>query len=79
MSPTKVWVLTKELNEYDQYGAYFVTVFKEKPTVDLLSGFIKETPDIGLTRIGYYKWVLNGGGRFGDEYEWYHLTEVECN
>ena len=25
------WVLTKEYNEYDQYGEYFVAIFKDKP------------------------------------------------
>jgi len=28
----KVWVLTEELNEYNQYGAYFLAVFKHEPT-----------------------------------------------
>lgn len=27
-----MWVLTREYNNYDQHGEYFVAAFKEKPT-----------------------------------------------
>lgn len=30
----KVWVLTREENQYDQYGEYFDAVFSTKPTVE---------------------------------------------
>lgn len=28
----KVWVVTEGVNDYNQYGDYFVQVYKEKPT-----------------------------------------------
>lgn len=28
----KIWVLTREINEYDQDGSYFEAVFQDKPT-----------------------------------------------
>ena len=31
-----VWVLTSEVNDYDQCGEYFEAVFKEKPTLEQL-------------------------------------------
>lgn len=31
-----VWILTSEVNDYDQYGEYFEAVFKEKPTLEQL-------------------------------------------
>lgn len=34
-----VWVLTYEVNDYDQYGEYFLAVSKEKPTLEELMSF----------------------------------------
>jgi len=28
----KVWVLTEEVNDYNQHGNYFLAVFKHEPT-----------------------------------------------
>ena len=65
-----MWVLTREVNEYDQYGEYFVAVFSEKPH------------HAQLTKLGVPKnrlrHVLNGGGRFKYDYEWFHLREVDA-
>lgn len=33
----KVWVLLREEDDYNQHGAYFVKVFRNKPTVEELS------------------------------------------
>lgn len=35
----EVWVLTYEVNDYDQHGEYFLAVFKEKPTLEELMSF----------------------------------------
>lgn len=35
----EVWVLTEEVNDYNQYGEYFLAVFKEKPTLEDLMSF----------------------------------------
>lgn len=33
---TKVWVLTREENQYDQYGVYFEHVWLHEPTAEEL-------------------------------------------
>ncbi len=63
----KVWILTNEVNEYDQQGEYFVEVFANKPTQAQLEALGLD-PEEALH-------VLNVGGRRGDEYSWYHLRE----
>ena len=63
-----VWILTREINEYDQDGEYFVTVFKDKPTESDL--FANGVPDKETA-----KHVLDGGGRIGIENTWWHLRE----
>lgn len=67
---TKVWILTEEHNDYDQYGAYFVAVFANKPTKEQLKKY-----DILDEEVEH---VLAGGGR-GNEWAnvWYWLTEIE--
>lgn len=67
-----VWVLTREINEYDQYGEYFVACFSEKPSKQLL--LKAEVPESHLDHL-----LNNGGGRIGIEDEWYFLREVSCN
>ncbi len=64
-----VWVLTKEFNEYDQFGEYFVAVFPDKPHHSQLT-----TYGVRQNRL---KHTLEGGGRVGTEYEWFHLREIE--
>ena len=60
-----VWVLTREVNDYDQHGEYFVAVFGSKPTHEQLTAL-----DVPKTRLRH---VLNGGGRVEFEDEWFHL------
>lgn len=61
-----VWVLTREINQYDQDGEYFVAVFGEKPTeADLLAN--------GVFSAETAKHVLNSGGRINTENEWWYL------
>ena len=62
-----IWILTREINEYDQDGEYFVDAWLEKPTHQMLSAL--EVPTNRL------KHVLNGGGRVGFENQWFHLKE----
>lgn len=69
-----VWVLTSEVNDYDQYGEYFEAVFKDKPTLEQLKV-------LGLPE-NYAQSCLNdGGGRLlptiEAEYKWWHLREEE--
>lgn len=64
-----VWVLTEEFNDYDQYGEYFVKVFGDKPTHQQLT-----EAGVEQCRLSH---VLNGGGRRGEEYQWWYLKEQE--
>ena len=63
----KVWVLTREINEYNQDGEYFVAVFANEPMYTHLLEC-----GVPFNRLGH---VLNGGGRIGDENEWFYLRE----
>ena len=62
---TTVFVLTREINEYDQCGEYFVEVFAGKPSRAQLIAC--DVPEYRLDH------VLNGGGRVDEEYEWFNL------
>jgi len=64
-----MWVITRSVNQYDQYGDYFECVFKEKPTLQELIRFFGDEE--------LSKHVLNGGGRREFEGVWYFLTEME--
>ena len=65
-----VYVLTEEYNAYDQYGEYFLNVFKEKPTVEQLMELLK------INKVGA-EHILKGGGRIKWEDQWYILTEYD--
>lgn len=66
----KVWILTEEHNQYDQYGEYFLAVFAEKPTSEKLKKHGVHESEI--------EHVLNGGGRKKYEDQWYYLREELC-
>lgn len=77
----KCWVLTRSVNEYDQYGEYFEAVFVNKPSLKTLADYFKYN-DRGISvnvfeAISFLEHVLAGGGRQDTEYEWYDLQEVE--
>ncbi len=65
----KVWILTEEYNQYDQYGEYYLAAFRDKPT---LAQLIKL--DMSEQEAQH---VLNGGGRQKNEDQWYNLKEEE--
>ena len=64
-----IWVLTEEVNDYDQYGEYFVGAWNKKPTHQMLSAL-----GVPQNRLRH---VLNGGGRVGNEDAWFYLKEIE--
>lgn len=66
MASSTVWVITREINQYDQDGRYLMYTFTTKPSIEKLNslGFNGEH-------------LFNGGGRIDEEYEWYYLEEVE--
>ena len=64
-----ITVLTEEYNQYDQYGEYYLAVFKNKPTLEQLMKF--DMNEQGAQH------VLNGGGRQKYEDQWYNLREED--
>ena len=61
----EAWILTREINQYDQDGEYFVAVFFAKPHHSELSAH-----GVPQNRLRH---VLNGGGRVKWEDEWFWL------
>lgn len=76
-----VWILTREVNQYDQEGAYFVAAFKSKPTIQQLTEFGVDAWEScsGLTLEEYIKHIHDGGGRVAVEQSWYNLEEFGLN
>lgn len=66
---TNVWLLTREHNDYDQHGEYFIAVFAEKPTIQQLIDEVKDhapwSQDIHAL-LKFYQSVLDGRGKTGD-------------
>ena len=65
----QVWVLTREHNDHDQYGEYFVAVFGGMPKHTELTA--RGVPQNRLAH------VLKGGGRTHDEDAWFFLRAWE--
>ena len=63
----KVWILTTEYNEYDQYGEYFIAVFSQLPSVRDLASFTIPADQC--------EHVRKGGGRIAAEQQWWFLRE----
>jgi hypothetical protein len=76
----KVWILTYEVNEYDQHGEYFSGVWADKPSLEtmkhllLVHGYCSNSEDAEKDALH----VLNGGGRRDIEHAWFWLREIEC-
>jgi hypothetical protein len=81
----KVWVVTYEVNAYDQEGAYFQCGFMNKPTYEQALDLLH---DLGVFNKNYTNYTgdyiencvnkfLDGGGRIGTEHCWYNLSEEE--
>jgi len=69
---SEVYILTSEVNAYDQYGEYFCAVFLEKPSLFQLKKLLGEHwPEEQINHI------LNGGGRVKSENYWYNLRTVK--
>jgi hypothetical protein len=65
-----IWVLTSEVNEYDQFGEYFEYGWAEKPTKEMV---LKRLPKNAHKDIDH---IMEGGGRLNDSYEWYNFYKV---
>ena len=65
-----IWILTREHNDYDQHGEYYVMAWRHEPTPsELLKAGV---PESDVTR------VMQGGGRENNEGIWFNLF-VERN
>lgn len=67
---SSVWILTREINQYDQDGEYFVDVFKTKPTANQLIA-----SGVDSNRVQHV--LTEGGGRIQNDGEWFHLREKQ--
>lgn len=80
---TKVWVLTREHNDYDQHGEYFVAVFLKKPShTTLAKALSKEGYGTGsdvMAALVFLEHLLAGGGRVQWENVWFNLDHVEVS
>jgi shikimate kinase len=65
-----IYVLTREINQYDQDGEYFVHAWNYKPTTEDIIQHVGSS--IVATHV-----ASTGGGRIMHEEEWYHLREVK--
>ena len=74
------WVLTREHNDYDQHGAYFVAVFSRKPNHGELATAISGHGCGGggdvMAAVAFLEHILSGGGRQKWEDVWFNLEEV---
>lgn len=66
-----VYVLTREINDYDQDGEYFVAVFSDIPKAAKLIS-------LGVPQ-NKLRHVMNGGGRLEYDQEWFWLREQTLN
>lgn len=82
-----ITVLLFEVNEYDQYGQYFITAWNAKPTIEMLEPYLKRFGNPlterrinpVLNRWDSYAHFLidTGGGRVQTEHEWATLITIE--
>ena len=71
MEKNKVYILTKEYNNYDQHGKRFLAWFSCKPSAKKLRAAIKES-DGFIISDSLAADILAGGSR-----SWYNLTVVK--
>lgn len=76
---SKIWVLTRTHNDYNQHGDYFVAAYKNLPTIQQLTEAIVTNcgPGRGINLIDYAPHVQKGGGRLGVEDVWFNLNPVD--
>lgn len=81
----KVWVVTYEVNAYDQEGEYFQCGFVNKPTYEQALNLLDGLGVINKNYSGYagdyiekcVNKFLDGGGRISTEHCWYNLREED--
>jgi hypothetical protein len=64
----RIYILTREINAYDQDGEYYVTAFKTSPSITQLRKYMGN-----ISNEIYDHMIINGGGRLKTEHEWFNL------
>lgn len=64
-----IYVLTREINQYDQDGEYFVHAWTYMPKQEDIIQWVGNSKTANHI-------IINGGGRVEFEDEWYYLREV---
>lgn len=65
-----MWIVTREINQYDQDGEYFVAAYYKKPGFQQLRKLLEDESDVTIGKLA------SGGGRQNKEDEWFWLREV---
>lgn len=81
MTKRTVWILTYEINDYNQEGEYFLAAFDKKPDHQKLAQALRgqqNNPSDIMSALALIEHILKGGGRRGAENHWYGLQEVEA-
>jgi hypothetical protein len=79
----EVWVLTREHNDYDQYGEYFEAVWLGQPSIEQLSQYFvnvtENKPHFSdpMAALDFILHIRKGGGRRGTEDTWFNLGKKE--
>lgn len=71
-----LWVLTHQVNDYNQCGDYFVAAWRKKPTKDQLRTALHDLDSI-CPSDELVNHVYTTGGRQGTEDYWYTLRELK--
>ncbi len=68
-----MWIVTMDINDYNQYGDYFVAAYLEKPNFSELKSTLTDEclSDATLGKLS------RGGGRANAEDKWYNLREYK--
>lgn len=70
----KIWVLTREHNDYNQLGAYFVTAWTSVPSKEqLIDATVEHQPGSVSELLKFVLRLEEGGGRHGVEDVWFNL------
>ena len=71
----KIYILTREHNDYDQHGEYFVAWFRKKPSTFEIQCAIKRDDESEIDdQLAAH--ILAGGGRQTAEDVWWYLRKI---
>lgn len=68
----EIWVVTRQINQYDQDGEYFTIAYDHMPTKEELRIDLSENNETFLNNL-----IYSGGGRINNEDEWFFLRRQQ--